>query len=621
MKKYDFGGWASKNDIRCADGRTIRKDAFKDNDGQTVPLVWQHRHDDPTNVLGHALLMNKDEGVYCYGSFNDSPLAKHCKMLLAHGDICSMSIYANQLKQQGGDVLHGNIREVSLVLAGANPGASIEFVTLAHGEESETEADLCMGIELDEGVELDDSTPTHEEKTDEGETLAHEDSGKAVNNNGKDESKMAEEAKKPEGGEKTVKDVFDTLTEEQKNVVYYMIGQALEDKGGKKAEADDDDEEDTEVKHNVFEGDARNGNYLTADDYKAIFADAKRTGSLKEAVMAHMGIEDGDTLVHAVYNINDDGTQGSEQTYGMANINYLFPEYKTLNNTPEFIRRPNEWVTSVMNGVHRSAFSRIKSIFANITMDEARARGYMKGNLKKEEVFSLLKRTTPPTTIYKKQKLDRDDIIDITDLDVVAFVKGEMRTMLDEELARAILVGDGRLTSDDDHISEDCIRPIWKDESLYTINTIVEKGADDTATAKNFIRASVKSRKDYKGSGNPVLFTTEDMLTDMLLMEDGIGHLLYANEGTLATVLRVRKIITVPIMEGLTRTVNGKTRNLLGIIVNLDDYNVGADRGGAVNLFDDFDIDYNQQKYLIETRCSGALIKPYSAIVLETENA
>ena len=613
MKKYDFAGWASKNNIRCADGRTIRQDAFKGNDGQTVPLVWQHRHDDPTNVLGHALLVNKPEGMYTYGTFNDSPLAQHCKMLLEHGDITSMSIYANQLQQSGGDVLHGNIREVSLVLAGANPGASIEYVTLAHGEESETEADIYMDEELEIDVEVDD-TPAEQTE------LAHADEGaETKSESGKDEKPMAGEAK-----EKTVKDVFDTLTEEQKEVVYFMIGKALEEKGGNKADDDDKDEEEPEMAHNVFEGDTKTNNYLTADDYKAIFADAKRLGSLKEAVMAHMGMEDGDVLVH------ESDEQGAylldhnnqKVRYGIANMDYLFPDYKTLNDIPEFIQRDTEWVNAVMSGAHHSAFSRIKSIFANITMDEARAKGYVKGNVKKEEIFSLLKRTTAPTTVYKKQKLDRDDALDIVDLDVVAFMKKEMRTMLDEEIARAILVGDGRLVSDDDHISEECIRPIWKDDpALYTINKVVDAGQDEADLAKNFIRQAIKARKDYKGSGNPVLFTTEDMLTEMLLLEDGIGHLLYANQGTLATVLRVSQIITVPVMENQTRTVGAKTRTLQGIIVNMKDYNIGADKGGAVNMFDDFDIDLNQMKYLIETRCSGALVKPFSAIVLETESA
>ena len=614
MKKYDFAGWASKNNVRCADGRTIRQDAFKDNDGQTVPLVWQHRHDDPTNVLGHALLMNKPEGMYTMGAFNDSPLAKHCKMLLEHGDITSLSIYANQLQQSGGDVLHGNIREVSLVLAGANPGASIEYVTLAHGEESETEADIYM----DEALELD--VEVEETPAEELSELAHADEpGTKKSESRKDEEPMAETA---DTKEKTVKDVFDTLTEEQKNVVYFMIGKALEDKDGDTEKEEKKDKEEPEMAHNVFEGDTQRNDYLTADDYKAIFANAKRTGSLKEAVMAHMGMEDGDVLVHAT---DEQGAylldhNNQKVRYGVANMDYLFPDYKTLNDMPEFIQRDTEWVNAVMSGAHHTAFSRIKSIFANITMDEARAKGYVKGNAKKEEIFSLLKRTTPPTTVYKKQKLDRDDVIDIVDLDVVAFVKKEMRTMLDEEIARAILVGDGRLTTDDDHISEDCIRPIWKDDAtLYTINKVVETGEDDAETAKNFIRQAIKARKDYKGSGNPVLFTTEDMLTEMLLLEDGIGHMLYANQAALATVLRVSRIITVPVMENQTRTVNGHTRTLQGIIVNMKDYNIGADKGGAVNMFDDFDIDYNQMKYLIETRCSGALVKPFSAIVLETE--
>lgn len=604
MEKFDFGGWASKNNIRCSDGRTICQDAFKDNDGKKVPLVWQHQHDDPKNVLGNALLVNKPEGVYCYGTFNDSPLAKHCKMLIAHGDISSMSIYANQLKQNGGNVLHGNIREVSLVLSPANPGASIEFINMAHGEESDEEAIIYMGDCLEMDVEIGDDTLSHEEHK---EVVEKKEEGKG-------EEKMAE-------NEKTVKDVFDSMTEEQKDVVYFMIGKALEEKEGNSDE--DEGEEEENMKHNVFEGDMARNDYLTADDYKAIFSDAKRLGSLKEAVMSHMDMSEGDTLVHATdeqgsYLLDD---HNNKIRYGFTNMDYLFPDYKTLNDIPEFIQRDMEWVSAVMSGAHHTAFSRIKSIFANITMDEARAKGYIKGNMKKEEIFSLLKRTTSPTTVYKKQKLDRDDITDIVDLDVVAFVKKEMRNMLDEEIARAILVGDGRLNSDDDHISEDCIRPIWKDEALYAINTVVATGEDDAVTAKNFIRSAIKARKDYKGSGNPILFTTEDMLTEMLLLEDGIGHLLYANQSTLATVLRVSKIVTVPIMENQTRTVNSKTRTLHGIIVNMKDYNIGADKGGAVSLFDDFDIDYNQQKYLIETRCSGALVKPYSAIVLETEEA
>jgi HK97 family phage prohead protease len=604
MKDYDFGGWATKNDIRCSDGRTIRHNAFKENDGKRVPLVWQHDHKDPFSVIGHADLENREEGVYTYCKLNSSDMAKHVGMLIEHGDLTGLSIYANQLKQSGGDVIHGNIREVSVVLAGANPGACIEFATIAHGDgENEEEATIYSGEPL-EVMHADETEQP--EKPEQSEEIEHADE--------KETGKMAEE-----NNEKTVKDVVDSMTEEQRNVMYYLIGQAIEDKDG-----GDDKKEEGEpemVKHNLFDNETQTTAYLTADDYKVIFSDAKRMGSLRDAVMAHMAQDDENgALAHAVdeqgaYLLDD---QNHKIRYGMANMNYLFPDYKTVQTPPEFIKRDTEWVNVVMGGVHHTPFSRIKSIFANITMDEARARGYVKGNLKKDEIFSLLKRTTDPQTIYKKQKLDRDDIIDITDFDVVAFIKSEMRTMLDEEIARAILIGDGRLTSDDDHISDDHIRPIWTDAALYTIQKDVTVVAnDESETAKNFIRAAIKARVDYKGSGNPVLFTTESMLTDMLLIEDGIGHLLYANEAQLATMLRVSKIVTVPVMENQTR--NSKT--LAGIIVNLKDYNVGADKGGAVAMFDDFDIDYNQQKYLIETRCSGALIKPYSAIVLELVTA
>lgn len=603
MKDYDFGGWATKNDIRCSDGRTIRHNAFKDNDGKRVPLVWQHDHKDPFSVIGHADLENREEGVYTYCKLNGSDMAKHVGMLIEHGDLTGLSIYANQLKQSGGDVIHGNIREVSVVLAGANPGACIEFATIAHGDgENEEEATIYSGEPL-EAMHADETEQP--EKPEQSEEIEHADE--------KEIGKMAEE-----NNEKTVKDVVDSMTDEQRNVMYYLIGQAIEDKDG-----GDDKKEEGEpemVKHNLFDNETQTTAYLTADDYKVIFNDAKRMGSLRDAVMAHMAQDDENgALAHAVdeqgsYLLDD---KNNKIRYGMANMNYLFPDYKTVQTPPEFIKRDTEWVNVVMGGVHHTPFSRIKSIFANITMDEARARGYVKGNLKKEEIFSLLKRTTDPQTIYKKQKLDRDDIIDIVDFDVVAFIKSEMRTMLDEEIARAILIGDGRLPSDDDHISDDHIRPIWTDAALYTIQKDVTVVAnDESETAKNFIRAAIKARVDYKGSGNPVLFTTESMLTDMLLIEDGIGHLLYANEAQLATMLRVSKIVTVPVMENQTR--NSKT--LAGIIVNLKDYNVGADKGGAVAMFDDFDIDYNQQKYLIETRCSGALIKPYSAIVLELVN-
>ena len=572
MERFDFSGWATRNNLKCSDGRTIRKDAFKDNNGQKVPLVWNHQHNEPFNILGHALLENREEGVYAYCTFNDTEAGQNAKQLVEHGDVSALSIYANQLKQHGGDVIHGSIREVSLVLAGANPGAFIDSI-ICHGEESEEEAIIYTGEDI---------------------SLSHAD------NEEMKEEKPMEDTKKVENktDNKTVKDVFDTLTEEQKTVVYALIGQALESAGKTDDDNDEyDDEEDNNMKHNVFDQDEMmQGNALSHSDMEEIFSDAKRTGSLKEAFLAH------------------------NATYGIDQIDTLFPEPKTMNTPPEFIKRDTNWVAGVINGVHHTPFSRIKSMFANITEDEARAKGYIKGKLKKEEVFTLLKRTTTPTTIYKKQKLDRDDIIDITDFDVVAWIKSEMRMMLDEEIARAILVGDGRLTSDDDHINEANIRPIWKDDDLYTIKTKITVGASatDDDKAKAVIKAAVKSRKNYKGSGNPVLYTTEDFLTNCLLLEDTQGYRLYKSEQDVATAMRVSRIVTVPVMENLTRTDSeSKERTLVGIIVNLNDYNVGADKGGAVNMFDDFDIDYNQQKYLMETRCSGALIKPYSAIALE----
>ena len=557
---YDFGGWATRNNLKCSDGRVIMKDAFKSNDGQKVPLVWNHQHNDVNEVLGHAMLENRDEGVYAYCKLNDTDAGNTAKLLVKHGDVDALSIYANQLKQNMNNVLHGNIREVSLVLAGANPGAYIDSIIM-HGEESDEEAIIYTGEELE---------------------LSHADEPEQK----KEEPKMAEEPAK----EKTVGEVFDTFTEEQKNVVYAMIGQALESKGG----SDEIDEEESDMKHNVFDQDTQQENTLSHDAMETILNDGKRYGSLKESFLAHAG------------------------DYGIDNIDYLFPEAKSLNNTPEFIQRDMGWVNTVMNGVHHTPFSRIKSVFADITEDEARARGYMKGKLKKEEVFSLLKRTTTPTTIYKKQKLDRDDVIDITDFDVVAWLKSEMRMMLNEEIARAILIGDGRLSSSDDKINETNIRPIYNDAELYTIQAkvTVASTATDDDKAKAVIKAAVKARKDYKGSGNPTFFTTEDFLTDALLLEDTLGHRMYKTAAEVASAMRVSNIVTVPVMEGQKGVGNG---DLIGIIVNLNDYNVGADKGGAVNMFDDFDIDYNQQKYLIETRCSGALTKPKSAIAIEME--
>ena len=588
--KYDFSGWATKNDLLCSDGRTIRRDAFKDNDGKVVPLVWNHDHTDPSNVLGHALLKNVSDGVYAYGSFNSNPKAIEAATLLAHGDIKALSIWANKLQQRGGDVLHGDIKEVSLVLAGANPAAIIDSV-MVHGEESDEEAIIYTGESIcHSSGELKDEVEETEE------TVEHADD-------------KADEPKKSDDDE-TVADIFETLSEKQKNAVYALIGEIISKNKGK--ENEDNKEEDSVMKHNVFEqqnGDQQE-NVLCHADVKAAFDDAKRYGSLKDSFVAH-GLKEVTYMAHA------DGD------YGIKNIDYLFPEARNVNNTIDFIKREDSWVRDFMSRVHRSPFSRIKSIHANITEDEARAKGYIKGNMKKEEVFTLLKRSTTPTTVYKKQKLDRDDVLDITDLDTVALVKGEMRGMLDEEIARAALVGDGRSASDDDKINEVNIRPIWTDADLYSIKVpiAVAAGDDYNKKATNFIRAAIKSRKNFRGSGTPVLYTTEDMLSDMLLLTDTTGRDIYDTVEKLCKKLRVSEIITVPVMEGLTRQVESKTRTLAGIIVNLQDYNIGADKGGSINMFEDFDIDYNQMKYLIETRCSGALTKPYSAMVLEFETA
>lgn len=570
-RPYDFSGWATRNDLQCADGRVIRRDAFKDCDGIKVPLVWNHDHATATNVLGHALLENRKDGVYTYGWFNETEKGQIAKELVSHGDITQLSIYANKLKQVGHDVVHGAIREVSLVLAGANPGAKIEE-TMVHSEDSEfgDEGVIYTG----EPIQLYHSEEAAEETE---EALEHADSKPDEG-----EEKMNEE---------TVQDVVDSMTDKQRRVMYALIGMAADSKETEKKE---DDEEETEVKHNIFETDEAQGNTLSHSEMQTIISDAKRYGSMKDSFMAHAA------------------------EYGIESIDMLFPEPKTMNNPPEFISREMSWVGKVMNGVHHTPFSRIKSMFADITEDDARARGYIKGNLKKDEVFTLLKRTTTPTTVYKKQKLDRDDTIDITDFNVIAWLKSEMRMMLDEELARAILIGDGRLSSSDDKINEGNIRPIVSDADLYTVKkkVTVKTSATDPEKAKAFIRMAVKSRKEYKGSGSPTLFTTEDWLTECLLLEDTTGRRLYADENALRSAMRVSSIVTVPVMEGVKGPSSG---DLMGIIVNLNDYNVGADKGGAVSMFDDFDIDYNQMKYLIETRCSGALIKPYSAIVLELD--
>ena len=562
---YDFCGWATRNNLKCSDGRTIQKDAFKDNDGQKVPLVWNHQHNEAFDVLGHAMLENRDEGVYAYCKFNDTESGKTAKLLVQHGDVDRLSIYANKLKQIGSNVTHGDIREVSLVLAAANPGAYIEDV-ITHGETSEDEAVIYTG----ENIEL-----------------YHSEEGESKPSEKKEEKKMIENEQKNTNNEKTIQDVFDEMTEEQKNVVYALIGMALEENGADDGEINHSEEGDGEyMKSNVFDNDNTQENILSHADMEEIIGDAKRYGSLKESFLAHAA------------------------DYGIDQIDMLFPEYKSVNGeVPQFIKRtPDGWVDTVMNGVHHTPFSRIKMVFADLREDEARAKGYMKGNLKKEEVFGLLKRTIEPTTIYKKQKLDRDDAIDITDFDVVAWLKSEMRMMLDEEIARAILFGDGRSALSEDKISEKNIIPIISDADLYTIKKKVVPGDKETL-GHAIITAAVKAQDDYEGSGNTTFYTAASTITDMLLLEDTDGRRMYKDMNELALAMNVNRIVKVPasiIPSGV-----------YGVIVDLSDYNVGADKGGAINMFDDFDIDYNQMKYLIETRCSGALVKPYSAIVLK----
>ena len=588
---YDFSGWATRNDITCADGLTIRQDAFKDCDGKEVPLVYMHDHNNVDNILGHALLENREGGVYCYGKFNEeTDQGLKAKALVAHGDITSLSIYANQLVKKGTDVLHGAIREVSLVLAGANPGATIDFPILQHSdgsyEDVEDEAIISYKQPLSVSEEL-----THMFDYDEEENLMH-----------------AEDEE--DGDEPTVQEVMDTLDEDQQQLLEGMMAMAY-DQGYQDAQeegSEDESEEDKveqsalnggdELMHkNVFEreDDRVLQHGMDIETAEAIIADAKNSGSLKNACLAH----------------------------SVTDVDWLFPEAKSASATPEWIKRDTGWVAGVLSGVHHTPYSRIKSMFADIREDEARAKGYIKDEYKKEEVFSLLKRSTSPQTIYKKQKLDRDDIIDITDFDVVAWIKAEMRMMLDEEIARAIMIGDGRLSSSDEKIKEEHVRPIWKDDPLYSVKARVTYagGATDNDKAQANIKALIKNRKYYKGSGNPTFYTTEDVLADMLLITDTTGRFVYDSVEQIANKIRCSKIVTVPVFDNQTRvdTTDTKTYQLLGILVNLQDYNVGADKGGAVNMFDDFDIDYNKETYLIETRISGALTVPFSALVLETE--
>ena len=569
-KKYDFGGYVTRNDLRCSDGRTIRHGAFADCDGKTVPLVWQHMHDSPDNVLGHALLENRDDGVYGYCSFNNTPFGIQAKGIVEHGDISSLSIYANKLKQQGGDVIHGVIREVSLVLAGANPGAFIDNLSFSHGD------------------------GTYD--TIEDEAVIYSGTGIMMHADEEDDEKPASKQDDSEDGDdgETVEDVFNTLSEKQKNVVYAIIGAALEGEGGEATHYDYN--EGDFMKYNVFDEATNETDVLTHSDMEAIIEDAKRNGSLKDAALAYLN-SDSNALAH-----------------GITDIEILFPEAQMVGgNTPGFIQRRTDWVNKVMNGVHKSPFARVKSNAANITMEEARARGYIKGHQKAEEQFTVMKRTTAPTTIYKLQKLDRDDIVDITDFDVIAWMKGEMRMMLDEEIARAILVGDGRSPMSDDKIPEDHIRPIWTDEEVFAEHTVLAK----TTTTTDIIDAIIRMKKAYRGSGQPTMFIGTDLLTEMRLLKDGDGYRRYKNDSELADDLRVKDIVEIELLDGLTRTVNGKTRTLGAIIVNLNDYNCGANKGGQVTLFDDFDLNFNKYEYLIETRMSGALYQPKSALVLE----
>lgn len=655
---YDFAGWATRCDIKCSDGRTIRRGAFSADNGKRVPLVWMHNHKDVNQVLGHADLEEQSNGdMYAYCSFNGTAAGQNAKECVEHGDVVALSIYANELRQKGGDVLHGAIKEVSVVLAGANRGAVIDSV-LTHGELSEEEAEIrFVGygdilVHKDDDEDEDEDEEQDEDEDEEQEEKETEEEQEEESDDSEEEEKEEKPVKHADEGEdsddETVADVMATLNAKQKKAVAIIISQITSGNKGEKNLSHADDQNETtedgetvedvyntltekqkkvvaflvdqatnkseggsEMKHNVFEG-AQPQNTLSHDDFMEIAKVGRQMGSLKAAFEA---AEEEGFLEHA------DGD------YGVVNLEYLFPEAKTINTTPEFIKRDMDWVQKVLGATHHTPFSRVKSIFADITEDDARARGYIKGKLKKEEVFSLLKRTTDPQTIYKKQKLDKDDIDDITDMNIVAWIKSEMQMMLKEEIARAILIGDGRLASSDDKIQESHIRPVYNDADLYCVKIPVEVPANATEDdiAKALIKAMVKSRKQYKGSGNPSFFTTEDYLTSALLLEDQIGHILYDSEAKVATAMRVKEIVPVEVMEGKTIEIDEegakKTYPLIGTYVNLSDYNVGTNGGAKTDFFDDFDIDFNQYKYLYETRMSGALIKPFSAVTFYLKRA
>ena len=583
---YDCSGWATKADTRCYDGLTIAPNAFRECDGKVVPMVYNHDHSNVENVIGHCLLENRPGGVYAYAKFNDTPAGQTARQCVESGDLNAFSIFANGLKKVGQTVKHGFIREVSLVLAGCNPGALIDEVIRHSADEDYDEGEAFIynepGLSLTHGMDPD-GNPLEE--------LAHSaDSGDTATNDkhSKEETEMANEQQ----NEKTVKDVFDTLTEEQKNVVYAIIGAALDDKD------DGDNEEEETVKQNVFDRDTKETVLAhSMDEINNIIKTAKSHGTMRQA-------------------FEDAGMSSDELAHSIDNMDWLFPDDQVLDTPPRIIDNDQTWVGKVMGGVHHIPFSRFKSMFADLSEEDARAKGYLKGNYKKEQVFGLLRRSTAPTTVYKKQKMDRDDVVDITSFDVVAWLKKEMRAKLNEEIARAILIGDGRPAASEDKIDENCIRPIFNDQDLFTIKVQVHTtGLSKTEDKyKEAIKGILRARKDYKGAGNPVMYTTEDALTEMLLLEDSIGHALYADEAALARKLRVSAIVTVPQMEGMKGAKGG---DLFALIANLADYTVGADKGGAVEMFDDFDIDFNAMKYLIETRCSGALTTPYSAMAVE----
>lgn len=589
---YDFSGYATKANTLCYDGLTIAPDAFKGDDGRKVPVVWNHDHSDPEHVLGHALLQNRKDGVYAYVKMNDSPSGQSALEAVRSGDIDAMSIFANGLKKAGQTVMHGVIRELSLVLAGCNPGALIDEIVEHSADYSAEEGEEAF-IYTDGGISLKHGLDPDDNPLDEEDEIMHSED--------EDKEKSKENPEDKETTEETVKEVFNSLTEKQKNVVYAIVGMVTDGKKGADNKETDNGKEDETVKHNVFDNDKDQGVLKhSIDEINKVVKTAKTCGTMK-AAFANAGIEDSEL---------------NALCHGIDNTDWLFPEDRLLDTPPRIIDKPDDWVSVVMGGVKHIPFSRFKSLFADLTEDDARAKGYLKGNYKTEEVFGLLRRSTGPTTVYKKQELDRDDVIDITSFDVVAWLRNEMRYKLNRELALAYILGDGRMAASRDKIDENCIRPVFNDADLFTIKVQVKTTGMTTVEDKYkaFIKQAIRARKDYRGSGTPTMFTTEDALTEMLLLEDGMGRPLYTDEAALARKLRVAKIVTIPEMEGRKGAKGG---NLAAVIVNLADYTVGADKGGAVSMFDDFDIDFNAQKYLIETRCSGALTSPYSAMAIE----